>query len=380
MCKPLTILVLSVLFAVAPRLVAADEPGVGSPGQSEMETGVEFLRLNQRLRSLFEQKDFAGVGEVCRKMAELIPRAPEPHYNLACSHARLGRKDEALTELEKAVGLGFEDATLIEKDNDLASLREEPRYRELLAKVRTEGEAHVEKGAEIDGVRTVEGAPAEGLRFRVRMSPSATKDKPQRLILWMHPAGGSMDSVVELLAPRFAEHGFALVVFTRKDYQLWNASDVARLSPTLDALAAIAGLSDDRPILMGFSAGGQMALMLWQDGGAGLGGMILDAAYPVRLGADGEFTRMNIPRDSATRSVPIFALVGTNDGGSQVWKKMEPAFKQVGTPLTIEYLEGRRHEWLFGKSQFAALDHWLDDLRDTAGNPSAPRWRPKLAE
>ena len=380
MFKFVTTFILCLASAIAPLRVGADEPKAGDAAQSEKEKAVEFMRLNERLKTLFAQKDFAEIGEVCRKMIELVPRAPEPHYNLACSHARLGKKDEALAALARAVKLGFEDSALIEKDDDLASLHAEPRFRELLAKAKTADEARAEKGAEVAGVKTVEGAPAEGLRFRVRMSPMAGKDKPQRLILWMHPSGGSMDSAIEKLAPRFTSHGFALVVFTKKNYAAWSAVDVARLPKTLDALAAIEGLSDDRPVLMGFSAGGQMALMLWHDGGAGLGGMVLDAAYPVRRDGGGKFSLMGIPKDDATRKVPMFVLVGAKDGGSKVWKQMEPAFKESGTPLTIRYLEGRGHEWLFGKDELDALDQWLDELGKKRDEPTAKSWRPKLAE
>ena len=380
MRKSITVLILCIACVMAHSPVRSEEPKAGGAAQSEREKAVEFLRLNQSLKALFDKKDFVEIGEVCRKMIELIPRAPEPHYNLACSHARLGKTEEALTALAKSVELGFEDSALIEKDDDLTSLHAEPRFRELLAKAKAADEARVEKGAEIAGVKTVEGAPAEGLRFRVRMSPDATRDKPQRLILWMHPSGGSMDSAIEKRAPRFTSHGFALVVFTKKNYAAWSAVDAARLPKTLDALVAIEGLSDDRPVLMGYSAGGQMALMLWHANGAGLGGMVLDAAYPVRPGPDGKFARMEIPTDEATRKVPMFVLVGAKDGGSQVWKQMEAAFKEGGTPLTIRYIEGRGHEWLFGKTELDALDGWLDALGKSGEKPAAKSWRPKLAQ
>ncbi len=358
----------------------AEEPKVGGAPQSEKEKTVEFMRLNQSLKTLFDQKKFAEIGDVCRKMIELLPRAAEPHYNLACSHARLGKKEEALKALSEAVELGFQDSALMEKDDDLASLHAEPRYRELLARAKANDEAHVEKGADIPGIKTVEGAPAGGLRFRVRMSPAASKENLQRLIIWMHPSGGSMDSAVEALAPRFARHGFALVVFTKKNYAAWSGEDAARLPKTLDALAAVEGLSDDRPVLMGFSVGGQMALMLWRGGGAGLGGMVLDAAYPVVAGAGGKFTNMELPKDAATRKIPMFVLVGLKDGGSQVWKQMEAPFKQAGTPLTVTYIEGRGHEWLFGNSELDALEKWLAEIEKSARMSPAKAdkgWRPK---
>jgi Zn-dependent protease len=54
-------------------------------------------------------------------------------YNAACAHARAGRADEAMTWLERAIRAGFADRQGLDSDPDLASLRELPAYRTLLA-------------------------------------------------------------------------------------------------------------------------------------------------------------------------------------------------------------------------------------------------------
>lgn len=365
--------VLALAFALP---APAQEPA--APASLDKEKVLEFMELNKGLHPLFEEKKFEEASEVCRKMIAIIPRAAEPHYNLACAYARLGKKDEALSALEKAVELGFEDATHIEKDDDLASLREEAKFTGVIAKAKAK-ETQAEKGEEIAGVKTVEGAPQGGLRFRVRMSPEATKEKPQRLIIWMHPSGGSMDAAVEKLAPRFSQHGFALVVFTKKNYAGWSPADVTRLPKTLDALAAIEGLSDDRPVLMGFSAGGQMALMLWKAGGNGLGGLILDAAYPVVRNAEGQFDRMELPENPGARRVPMFVLVGGKDQGAEMWKQMEATLRAGGIRASVNVVPDRGHEWLFGENELQLLDLWIQEIARN-DRPSAKPWRPNLGE
>jgi len=70
---------------------------------------------------------------------ELVRRAPQDptvRYNLACSLALLRRKEEALDTLEKAVVLGYEDPEHLLADADLASLREEPRFLEIVRGLR----------------------------------------------------------------------------------------------------------------------------------------------------------------------------------------------------------------------------------------------------
>ena len=364
------------LSMVACGPVQAEDKKNDAP-KTDKEKGAEYIRLMQSLKPIFDEKRFGEGANVCRKMIELMPSQGEAHYNLACCLAHLNKKDDALAALGKAVENNFTDVALIEKDDDLIPLRGDPRYTEILAKAKTKDEASAEKGEDIPGVKTVEASPADGLRYRLRMSPTATKQKPNRLIVWMHPSGGSMDSVVEELAPRFIKQGFALVVFTKKNYNSWSGEDASRLPKTLDALAAIEGISDDRPVLMGFSAGGQMALMLWNASGAGLGGLVLDAAYPVQMGDDGKYARMELPKDGAALKVPFFVLVGLADGGSQVWKQSEAPFKKAGTPLTINYIENGKHEWLFGNKELDALDKWLADLAAKPADAKTPHWRPK---
>ncbi len=55
---------------------------------------------------------------------------PEGQYNLACYHALAGDRDRALACLARAIELGF-DASGIDTDPDLATLRDDPRFRKL---------------------------------------------------------------------------------------------------------------------------------------------------------------------------------------------------------------------------------------------------------
>lgn len=72
---------------------------------------------------------------VDQRLCELRAQDPIVHYNLACSYSLLGRVDEALAALEKAIRLGYRDYAYMQKDPDLKSLRTDPRYRRLLESV-----------------------------------------------------------------------------------------------------------------------------------------------------------------------------------------------------------------------------------------------------
>ncbi len=72
-----------------------------------------------------------GLDSGARALA-LAPGDPYIAYGMACIHARLGRTDDALRELEVAVGAGFRHREWIEKDPDLDVLRDHPRFAALL--------------------------------------------------------------------------------------------------------------------------------------------------------------------------------------------------------------------------------------------------------
>jgi hypothetical protein len=74
---------------------------------------------------------------------------PGTGYNLACAYTRGGRLEEAIAALGRAIEAGFADAKLLAEDADLAPLRSDPRFAELVARAAAlsrpaaaEGEPH----------------------------------------------------------------------------------------------------------------------------------------------------------------------------------------------------------------------------------------------
>ena len=73
---------------------------------------------------------------VDRELVSQIPEDPTAHYNLACSLALSGARDEALAVLERSAELGYDDPEHLESDSDLASLQGDPRLTALLVRLR----------------------------------------------------------------------------------------------------------------------------------------------------------------------------------------------------------------------------------------------------
>lgn len=83
-----------------------------------------------------------------QRSRELEPDEPYVHYNAACVLAQLGQVEEALTALESGTEYGrLCRPSWVEHDEDLASLRGNPRFEALLAKMRVDDPAPPRKRA-----------------------------------------------------------------------------------------------------------------------------------------------------------------------------------------------------------------------------------------
>lgn len=94
-----------------------------------------FGQMNSYLpQQLFRRREYALALGVLAVARDIHPERPNVWYNLATAHARLGQNRKALDALDKAVSLGWTNRAAIASDDDLASLRGEPRFQQLIAR------------------------------------------------------------------------------------------------------------------------------------------------------------------------------------------------------------------------------------------------------
>ncbi|MBA3717119.1 MAG: tetratricopeptide repeat protein [Actinobacteria bacterium] len=80
---------------------------------------------------LYEAGDYEGGARILR---EALERDPDPalYYNLACMEALLGQSEQAIEHLSRAVDEPRFRETA-STDSDLDSIRDDPRFVELLS-------------------------------------------------------------------------------------------------------------------------------------------------------------------------------------------------------------------------------------------------------
>jgi len=88
------------------------------------------------MRELFASGDFPKAVAALSIAAEVQPESSFTWYNLACAQARAGDRKDAIASLERALANGLPRPEQIETDSDLDSLRAEPAFAELVARVR----------------------------------------------------------------------------------------------------------------------------------------------------------------------------------------------------------------------------------------------------
>jgi len=72
---------------------------------------------------------------VDERLCQIRAGDPIVRYNLACSYSLLGKVDQAIETLAKAIKLGYRDFGHMQRDRDLEGIRQDPRYLALLEDV-----------------------------------------------------------------------------------------------------------------------------------------------------------------------------------------------------------------------------------------------------
>lgn len=91
---------------------------------------VDVIRVHAK--NLSQKGLYEETLEIDRLWVRVQPEDPLAHYNLACSYALTRQTDKALSSLRQAIECGYHDFRHIRQDRDLDSIRDDPRFRQLL--------------------------------------------------------------------------------------------------------------------------------------------------------------------------------------------------------------------------------------------------------
>jgi predicted esterase len=328
----------------------------------------------QGLLRYFAAHDYVNAERACRQLLSSHPDDGNMAYNLACALAREGKPADAIAAIKQAAGHGFTDSDHALADDDLASVRLEHGFQDAIAAMRAHpayADAPCEPLRELPGARVVERAPSAGMRYRLYIGADASAADPARLLVWLHPSGGSEDDrVLTTLAPDLVAHGWALMIFPQKPYDGWDQEGLNRMQGSIADAYQDAAVDRHHPVPLTFSAGGQLALEIWFQQPDYWSGLVLDAAYPIdyRTGQPRPLSQRQI----ATR-LPVLAIVGARDPSGASWEQAARAWNAAGVPIQLISVPDAGHQFLFNGSTWTRTLAWLVDLKRTQGRGNGDR-------
>ncbi len=105
------------------------------PEVVEEEDTPDFAQLQMDFMRALQGAEYAKALKVGDKLYALDPESVNTLYNIACAHALLGHKKDAMTWLSRSVDAGYRDLKHLEADSDLDSLRDLAAYKELVGRI-----------------------------------------------------------------------------------------------------------------------------------------------------------------------------------------------------------------------------------------------------
>ena len=84
---------------------------------------------------LFQKGRYAEAERLLRRLVKQFPGSALYRYNLAAALARQDKAGEAIESLTHAMEHGFDQADIVARDPDFATVRDDPRFQALLAEL-----------------------------------------------------------------------------------------------------------------------------------------------------------------------------------------------------------------------------------------------------
>jgi poly(3-hydroxybutyrate) depolymerase len=91
-----------------------------------------FVHLSEEAEALISRKRYGAAVENLTVLTLIAPDNPRLLYNLACAYALNRDRSRALEALRRAIDKGFNDASVIEHDNDLETLHDDAAYKQIV--------------------------------------------------------------------------------------------------------------------------------------------------------------------------------------------------------------------------------------------------------
>ncbi|MBL8880530.1 MAG: dienelactone hydrolase family protein, partial [Phycisphaerales bacterium] len=284
----------------------------------------------------YRAKNYDKALDLGKKLAELDPNNPSHVYNLGCLYSLKGDGDSAVKSLEKAGQLGFDDLSLLESDEDLASIRNRPEYKAVVETVKKN------RGKTLETYRE----KAEKSEPLIYIPEGISTEKPVGCVVVLHPFGGTAEWIVErwkgaakklnmlLIAPR--------AVIPQGDGFRWQDAELTDkiVMKAVEHAKSKHKIDDKKMVISGFSEGGTMTfVMAIRHGDVFCGAIPVGGTLPDPIAGWDEIKKRKLPR--------FVVMIGDQEPKSTLDNNRDAAKKleEAGAKVKLNVYPGIGHEF-----------------------------------
>ncbi len=291
----------------------------------------------QQLVNRYDRMYAAEKYDLALKAAEIIcdrhPESARWHFFAGALYSKLGHTDQAITALQICANNKYTGISSFEQNSDLDPIRENAEFKAILKTVRSNANARMDE------------FQAEAKRHKPKSYyPEASESKPP-LVIALHGTGmdgqsmfGALKKACEdqgaiLIAPdalRPAGKGFS---WTYRDESKWFVNYL------IDEAIAEHNADPERVILIGFSQGANIALIL---------GQTQPERFLAVVPICGHYEAQNA--ESAGIPAPFYLMTGSRDPWKKTYVKAKKDLLAAGGKVTMRPLMGKGHQLPAGKS------------------------------
>lgn len=289
----------------------------------------EFDHATREMFHLYEQGHYAAALEFTEQLSEQYPhKATRTVFWRVCLLCRVGRVDEALLLLTRALDEGFWWTAAQFEDADLEPLFELPEFDAL---VQTSSQRH------LNAMKTT--SPD-----RIVLAPDAPAAKPYPLLIGIHGRHGNMNSDLDVW-DAFRRHGWLVLspqssLPLSMDTYCWDNRERAEqeIVAHFEAVCREYPVDKSRVIIGGFSQGAGLSVYLATGGRVPVCGFIPVACWWPDVESIDERAR-------SAKDLRGYFITGDQDNTLERGREIQAVLKKNGIPFESELHPGLAHEF-----------------------------------
>ena len=297
-------------------------------------------QLVDRYDKFVASENYTAALKNAQTITDRYPESSNWQLNLGSMHARLGNLDQAIEALQKSADLGYTGIRTFEQSADLDSLREDERFKVILAQVKRNADDRLNE--------FIQEAKAHKPKTHI---PKNLESSPP-IIIALHGTGMRGSDMLTALKETADELNMILIapdaLRPAGDGFSWTYRDESEwmVNHTIENAIKEHNANPDQIYLVGFSQGANIALIMGQTHPEFFAGVV-----PIC----GHYEPQVASAEESSQIPPFYLLTGARDPWKKTYAQAKRDFTKSNTKVQVRMLAGKGHELPNDKELIKAL-------------------------